>query len=327
MPRATGPTLPDTLPGAPPRPDAVDFERVRERALGAYLGLAVGDALGATTEFMIPAEIRARHGVHQNMTGGGWLHLKPGQITDDTQMSLALGNALLEAGGMDPHCVARHYLAWMAAKPVDIGHTVRRGLVRYRALGTVEAAYSPHAAGNGGAMRNLPVVLATLGDRAAFVEWSLAQARVTHNHPEADAGTLLLGDLTRQALLLGGEAPVQTLIRTWTEAFPAFDPRRFRGETDGYVVHTARTVLHFFTNTFDFESCLVATVNQGGDADTNGALAGALAGAFYGPDAIPGRWLKRLDPNARRAIEGQVDALLERFPPCPRRAVTPAGSP
>lgn len=70
--------LPVTLPGAPPRLEAVDRAEVRARARGAYLGLAIGDALGGTTEFMIPAEIRTAHGVHQNLTGGGWLHLKPG---------------------------------------------------------------------------------------------------------------------------------------------------------------------------------------------------------------------------------------------------------
>lgn len=230
-------------------------------------------------------------------------------------MSLALGDALLETGGLDPHCVARHYLGWMASKPVDIGHTVRRGLVRYRTFGSVEAPYSPYAAGNGGAMRNLPVILATLGDADRFVEWSLAQSRITHNHPEADAGILMLGDLIRQALLRGGRTPIQFLVREWLDAFPRFDPKLFRGDTDGYVVHTVRTVLHFFTNTFDFESCLIATVNQGGDADTNGALAGALAGAFYGPDAIPSRWLKALDPKVRWAVEEQVAALMERFPP------------
>ena len=69
------------------------------RAEGAYLGLAVGDALGATVEFLTPREIRATFardgGVHRQMIGGGWLRLKPGQVTDDTTMALALGDAIL----------------------------------------------------------------------------------------------------------------------------------------------------------------------------------------------------------------------------------------
>src|SRR5664279_3482379 len=69
-----------------------------DRALGAYLGLAIGDALGATVEFMRPREIALQYGVHREIIGGGWLKLARGQVTDDTTMSLALGTALLQAG-------------------------------------------------------------------------------------------------------------------------------------------------------------------------------------------------------------------------------------
>ena len=64
-------------------------------------GLAIGDALGATVEFLTPNEIRHQHGVHRDMTGGGWLRLKAGQVTDDTTMSLALGEAILACAGVD----------------------------------------------------------------------------------------------------------------------------------------------------------------------------------------------------------------------------------
>jgi ADP-ribosyl-[dinitrogen reductase] hydrolase len=64
---------------------------IDSRAAGAYIGLAVGDALGATVEFMTPREIRAQYGVHDRVRGGGWLNLKRGSVTDDTTMSLALG--------------------------------------------------------------------------------------------------------------------------------------------------------------------------------------------------------------------------------------------
>ena len=55
-----------------------------DRALGAYLGLAIGDALGATVEFMRPREIQLQYGVHRDIVGGGWLKLARGQVTDDT---------------------------------------------------------------------------------------------------------------------------------------------------------------------------------------------------------------------------------------------------
>ena len=101
---------------------------MQPRAVAAYLGLAIGDALGATVEFMTPREIRALFGTHDEICGGGWLRLKPGQVTDDTTMSLALGQSILSAGGIDALNVAQAFDAWMRAKPVDIGNTVRRGI-------------------------------------------------------------------------------------------------------------------------------------------------------------------------------------------------------
>jgi ADP-ribosyl-[dinitrogen reductase] hydrolase len=80
------------------------------------------------------------------------------------------------------------------------------------------------------------------------------------------------------------------------------------------VVDTLSTVLHHFYRTDGFEACLVAVVNQGGDADTTGAIAGALAGAYHGPGALPARWLKRLDRAVRAEIEAIVDPLLATSP-------------
>ena len=73
---------------------------VTNRARAAFLGLALGDALGATTEFMTPGEIRNQYKVHRNIIGGGWLHLKPGRVTDDTEMSLCVGRAIVDRGGV-----------------------------------------------------------------------------------------------------------------------------------------------------------------------------------------------------------------------------------
>ena len=71
---------------------------VENRAMAAFLGFAIGDALGATVEFMTKGEIAAQYGVHREIVGGGWLRLKPGQVTDDTQMALALGRSIIRRG-------------------------------------------------------------------------------------------------------------------------------------------------------------------------------------------------------------------------------------
>ena len=137
-----------------------------DRAIASYLGLAIGDALGSTVEFMTPREIAEHYGTHNTLCGGGWLHLKPGHVTDDTTMSLALGEAILAHQKVDALAAAQSFDAWMRAKPVDIGNTVRRNLLQFRKTGNPEAPYSDHDAGNGAAMRVLPVALATLGQAA-----------------------------------------------------------------------------------------------------------------------------------------------------------------
>lgn len=286
---------------------------IRDQALASYLGLAIGDALGATTEFMTPREIQAQYKIHRNLIGGGWLHLKPGRVTDDTEMSLALGEAILEAGGMDAKVVAEKFTAWMRSKPVDIGSTVRLGIRNFISKGSTVAEPSEYAAGNGVAMRNLPVILTNLTDVNHLHSWTLTQGHITHNNEESDIGTLFLSDMTRLAILLGQSAPLKSMVLKWTGDYPKFHYYKYKGNTDGYIVNTVRTVLHFFFNTGDFESCMIGIVNAGGDADTNGAIAGMLAGAFYGLDSIPERWIKKLDPDTKKKIETQVNALLDNW--------------
>ena len=284
---------------------------LHDRALGAYLGLAIGDALGATVEFMNAREIAVIHGVHREITGGGWLRLKPGQVTDDTQMCLALGSAIIASPhGWNLRSAADAFVTWMQSRPPDIGNTCRRGIRRYRQTGELQSVPSADEAGNGAAMRNLPVILSTLGNAPAFRERSLAQARITHHHPLSDAAVLAIGDITR-AFLLG--APLTEGLRlahALAAEHPDFKFRPWPGRTSGYVVDTLQTVFDAVFNTDNFEDCLVTVVNRGGDADTTGALAGQLAGALYGVDAIPSRWLKRLDPAVSQSIRTQVDALL-----------------
>ncbi len=126
-------------------PDAM----LQDRALGAYLGFAIGDALGATVEFMTKGEIASRYGVHARMIGGGWLNLKPGQITDDTEMTLAVGRAMIAAGSWDLRAVCEEFVAWMRKVPVDVGNTCRRGIRRYMADGTMAGPANEGDAGNG----------------------------------------------------------------------------------------------------------------------------------------------------------------------------------
>lgn len=293
-----------------------------DRALGAYLGLAIGDALGATVEFMRPREILQQHGTHRDIVGGGWLKLARGQVTDDTTLSLALGEALLHGGtdgitalrdGRDDALVRRigdAFVAWWRAGPVDCGNTCRRGILRYLHHGSLSGPPNDGDGGNGAAMRNLPVALATLGDRTAFERLSIAQARLTHHHPLSDAATLGLGRLLRGLIAGDDHAGLCQRIHQWVAEEPAFRHTPYRGRATAYVVDTVQTVLHFVSAHEDFEDAVVATVNQGDDADTTGALVGMLAGARCGAARLPWRWLSRLQPATARAITDQTSGLL-----------------
>ena len=289
-----------------------------ERARGAYLGLAIGDALGATVEFLTPREIRhnfARQGgVHKEIIGGGWLHLKPGQITDDTAMSLALGEAILLCGGkVEALAVARAFDNWMRTKPIDIGNTVRRNLIRFRQTGNPEAPVSEHDAGNGAIMRLLPVALATLeGNKTDVAAAFKAQAHVTHNNPLSDVGGLCLIHLLHTALRGGTWGEMHATATALELLHPEYAWRTARRQENpsGYVAHTLQAVFQAFFATNSFEACLIDVVNRGGDADTTGAIAGALAGAWYGEHSIPPRWKNALDNTTAYRCTEQAERLV-----------------
>ncbi|MDR2674652.1 MAG: ADP-ribosyl-[dinitrogen reductase] hydrolase [Opitutaceae bacterium] len=294
---------------------------LEERASGAYLGFAVGDALGAPVEFMTPREIRAAHnGIHDSMTGGGWLRLRPGQVTDDTQMSLALGGAMLAGGGWNLRAVADSFAGWLQSRPVDVGNTCRRGIRRYLQTGTLRGAPAEEDGGNGALMRNLPVALGTppprdadtvLGDGdAVFARRSIEQARITHGHVLSDEATVALGRMTRVLLSGGTREDCRRIADGLVARHRVFAFEPWPGRTSGYVVDTVQTVLDVFFRGETFEACLLDVVNRGGDADTNGALTGQLAGALWGVRAIPERWLRKLDERVRAEISAQARGLL-----------------
>ena len=290
---------------------------LQRRAVGAYLGLAVGDALGATTEFMTPGEIRHQHGVHRDIVGGGWLHLKAGQVTDDTEMSLALGKAILQQRRVDAHAIAEAFSEWMRSKPVDIGNTVRRGLVHFRTTGEPCVALDDQNAGNGACMRCLPVALLHWNSgEADLLEASRAQAHITHHSGVADAGTetvlrMLVAALNGKALSVLREHAQRLVAR-----YPEFDfNRRPIGNPSAWIVETLKAVFQALFTHKELEPTLIDVVNRGGDADTTGAIAGMLCGALYGIEAIPLRWLKQLDGEVAAACREQALQLIDMAPP------------
>ena len=310
----------ETISALPSQKEAgnigVDREHLRSHARGAMLGLALGDAFGATVEFMTPREIKAQFGCHRMIRGGGWLRLPPGQVTDDTTMAFSLADAWLESAAPPgaEEC-ARAFDAWMRAKPIDIGHTVRRGIARFRRTG--EALIPPSEdAGNGATMRCTPVALATLGAPLADIEAAtLTQARVTHNNPLTDSATCAVVRMIQAGLDGTGIRGIMALAHELSHIHPIFRFRKRHVENpSGYIVDTMHVVLQGIDVNDSFEGVLLDVVNRGGDADTTGAIAGTVMGALVGETALPPLWLKALNPVVAKRCVDYADFLIQRSP-------------
>ncbi len=286
-------------------PDSISTQEILSRAESAFVGLAIGDSLGAPVEFMTTHEIKAQYGTLKEFVGGGWLRLRPGQVTDDTQMSLCIARAIVAAKGWSLRGIADNFAAWMKSKPIDVGDTCRKGIRNYILKGELEVSYNRWGAGNGAVMRMLPVALFTLGDDSTLAACSVEQAHLTHNNALSDAACIFFGRLIHLALTGHSKTRLRRELEGLFSQYENFRFEPYRGLASGYVVDTIQTVFHYFFKSRNFEECLVNVVNQGGDADTTGAVAGMLAGAYYGMEEIPKRWLKKMD----RTVLAEVSSL------------------
>ncbi len=292
------------------RPLPIHPDEAVSRARGALLGLAVGDALGGPVEFMTAGEIRAKYGVLREMVGGGWLRLKPGQITDDTEMSLCVARAIVAAGGWDLAGIAGQFAGWLKTRPLDVGDTCRRGIRNFMLKGQLETPQNQWDAGNGALMRMVPVALFTLGDDLLLQRCAVEQGHLTHNQPLSDAACICYGRLIHLALLGYSKPRLRREVEGLIAEHHTFSFEPYRGLATGYVVDTFQTVCHYFFRGRSFEECVTGAVNQGGDADTTGAITGGLAGAYYGVDAIPRRWVKKMDKRLLSNIADHARSLV-----------------
>ena len=292
---------------------------VSERARGALLGLAVGDALGGPLERLSPAQIRARHdGPVREMVGGGWLSLQPGQGTDDTAMALALARAAATATGYDPLRALAGYLEWYATDPPDIGETTRAALAAGPDPGNVAAAVRAYerppgrSGGNGSLMRTAPLALRYLRDPEQRAMAARTDSELTHRDAQAADACAWLCEVL--ATLIDGRNPATALTppprlaAAWATSVEDAEAAAWSSRA-GLVDTTVAVAAAALRNAASFEERLVWAVNLGGDADTNGAVAGALLGAHLGETAIPERWLTPLlaGPEMARLAESLVE--------------------
>ncbi|MGW3630266.1 ADP-ribosylglycohydrolase family protein [Streptomyces sp. NPDC005122] len=278
------------------------------RVLGSVLGSAVGDALGAPFEFGPESAFSARfprpgHG-GEMCGGGGW---EPGEATDDTQMAVLVGESLLDRGGLELPDVFGRFQRWAAAEPKDIGLQTEAVLVSgdpWDLAAALHFQVSQRAAGNGALMRaaTSAVYFARQG-RDATMEAARRIAALTHGDRAAWEGTAIFHELVRVAL--DGGDPLTAVSPTLRAVHPDHRARYatvladdwhpdLATEFNGAVWPCLGSAVWALRNTDSYEGAVRAAVDLGGDTDTVAAVTGGLAGAVYGADAIPGRWIEPL---------------------------------
>lgn len=311
-----------------------------------FLGAAVGDALGVPYEFLTREE--ARKAFCPDMVGSDthasfssrWVNIVPaGSYSDDTAMILSTASAFVENGGViNYRAVMDNFLSWWEKGDYSsldysfgLGNTVSMALMRYKTGKEPLESGGKNVSdnGNGALMRILPfslyAILRSL-PRHDYIELVSNGSRLTHAHEISMMGCCIFTDYLKICLECGNceEAMAQIQAEDYSlyftqEAINAYEwvlrrPWQSWQEDDisesGYCVETLKAALYCIMRNRSFEGCVSEAVRLGGDADTNACVAGALAGALYGTEGIPERWLKKL---RKKAIVSDLANLFALF--------------
>lgn len=258
-----------------------------DRAQGCLLGQLAGDSLGSLVEFRTAETIAAMYpnGPHELADGGTW-HTLAGQPTDDSEMALALARQLIQDGGFQTARVLSAYKAWHKSGPFDIGNTTSQGL---------KGRPNRDSQANGSLMRCSPLGIAYPPEELALV--APADSALTHPHKLCTDCCRVFTQTISHAMagLSVAEALEQALASTSGETHELLlsalnaPPKEFMKQM-GWIKIAFANAFHWLAQERPLAEALVWTVRQGGDTDTNAAIAGALLGAFQGLSAIPRQW-------------------------------------
>lgn len=308
--------------------------------LDGIMGVVVGDALGVPVEFKERQELR--NDPVETMRGYGSFNLPAGSWSDDTSMTLATLDSL--KNGFNCHDIMRNFISWIrqAEYPpfdnvFDVGNICYRSIAKYELLGDIEhcGCDKDYENGNGSLMRILPACLyfyqkqkeEGMSDEEA-IEHIHAVSALTHAHIRSliacglyyfmiksildNEGTLM------ERLQMGVNAGFCFYKSVDTDANELNYFKRIRdleqfsfiSEDDirstGYVVDTLEAAVWCLINTDSYKTCTLQAVNLGDDTDTVSAIAGGLAGLYYGYENIPKEWLDTI--QKREWIEEMCNA-------------------
>ena len=280
------------------------------------MGLVVGDAVG------VPFEFKKRDTYEvKDMIGYGTYNQKPGTWSDDSSMTLATVESIGRLGRIDPTDIMQNFVKWFCGaeftphgKVFDVGGATRKAITNYylKQLPLDSCGGKTRMDnGNGALMRILPVAMAAEQDAVDKMITVKKVAGLTHNHMISHIGCYIYSFLVQN--LLNGEdkrVAISNAIQVvgdlygnteaWMEyrylpEIGKYEPDEIR--SSGYVVDTLEAAIWCFLNTSNYKDCVLLAVNLGEDTDTVAAVAGGLAGIYYGcggKNGIPTRWINQI---------------------------------
>lgn len=285
------------------------------------IGLAIGDAMGVPGEFKDREELK--NNPITDMIDGG-IHRQPiGSFSDDTSMTLATMDSIIEKGKIDTEDMAKKFVNWYrngeytaTNKLFDIGDTTKQALAKFELK--IDKAINcggigEYDNGNGSLMRILPIVY-YLHYKGLLQDKEIKNliddvSSITHKHEISILGCYIYSRYCM--FILDGKDKNEAYNEIKSLNFNMFSDyslskyhRILREDisilqekdifSDGYVVHTLEAVLWLFLNSDDYNNTILKAVNLGHDTDTVAAITGSLLGIYYGFDSINDKWKESL---------------------------------
>jgi len=302
---------------------------IKSKIKAVMLGHAVADALGVPVEFQRREELKENPVT--DMRGYGTYAVPEGCWSDDTSMSIAALDVLAK-DGLDYDKIMNNFTLWCkegAYTPTgslfDIGFTCRSAILSYKTAendpllcGLTDSSSN----GNGSLMRIHPFVLYAVynaPDRLSDIAFDASS--LTHAHMRSKVGCGIYAEILRALLDSPSKETVVEAIKRAKERYAdekeaehysrvlsleILDADEDSIKSSGYVVDTLEAALWCLFNSDSYSEAVLKAVNLGSDTDTVAAVTGGLAGALYGYDGIPKKWLKVL--KRRKYIEGMCSS-------------------
>lgn len=284
----------------------------KDKIYGTIFGQAIGDALGLGTEFMSKTEVREKYPdglkeYSQIIRDYHRAKFQPGSWSDDTDMMLCIANAIIEDKGINLHTIARNFKQWVYAPETrGVGQTT------LKVLSIAEYVEKPHQvaeliwrmtrtknAANGSVMRT-----AIIGLKKENVAQTAEDiCKLTHFDPRCVGSCVIVSEIINHLIWHDEQlsySQIMTIGNKYDKSIAEYIDKAYYNDIEsleldepssiGYTLKALGSALWCLFHANDFEEGLLRVVNEGGDADTNAAVACAMLGAKFGYTSIPQKY-------------------------------------